>query len=281
MSIEKPATIEEHIVNLLKLGPKTTLWIVDNVKGSYRSRKPTKQGVYKAIRKLRDEQVVAVNNGVVMLHIHFLEALSDYLRQARQTTHQSLVEDTFLQLAEGEKITYNFSTVEKADIFWAHLFGVLIDTLDEKTPLYTYEPHNWFILSSRKSSELRLIKKMHEKNIPFLITVGYKSPLDMMAKEEYAITPNIQYHNEIKPSLGGNNYHLNIFGDVILEIWTDRKSANEIHDFFGEYKTLDEVSRRILESFIHQTGRTRIVISKNSKRSALLKQKLNRYFWIT
>ncbi len=280
MYLATPITIEDHILRILKTGPKTTLFLLEKLNTLFKNKKPTKQGIYKSLRKLKREQVITITNSTVALHNHFLESLEDYIQAAQHSTQKSFIDDSILQLSAGERIVYHFSTVEKADIFWAHLFSLLINTLNEKTPLYTYEPHNWFILSSRKSSEHKLIKKMHRENIPFLITVGHTTPLDLIAKKEYAITPNIQYHNESKPSLGKNNYHLNIFGDIILEIWTDKKAAEKIHAFFAEHKQLNDDSRQILESFIHLTGKTRIVISNDTKRAGLLKKKLNKYFWV-
>ena len=280
MYLATPITIEDYILRILKTGPKTTLFLVEKLNTLLKNKKPTKQGIYKSLRKLKREQVITITNSVVTLHDHFLESLEDYIQVAQHNTQKSFIDDSILQLAEGERIVYHFSTVEKADIFWAHLFSLLINTLNENIPLYTYEPHNWFILSSRKNSEHKLINKTHRENIPFLITVGHTTPLDLIAKKEYAITPNIQYHNESKPSLGKNNYHLNIFGDIILEIWTDKKAAEKIHAFFAEHKQLTDDTRQVLESFIHLTGKTRIVISNDKKRAGLLKKKLNKYFWV-
>ncbi len=280
MYLATPITIEDHILRILKTGPKGTLFLLEKLNTLFKDKKPTKQGIYKSLRKLKREQVITITNSTVALHNHFLESLEDYIQAAQRSTQKSFVDDSILQLSEGERIVYHFSTVEKADIFWAHLFSLLIDTLDKNIPLYTYEPHNWFILSSRKPSEHKLIKKTHRENIPFLITVGHTTPLDLIAKKEYAITPNIQYHNESKPSLGKNNYHLNIFGDIILEIWTDKKAADKIHTFFAEHKHLTEENMQTLESFIHLTGKTRIVISSDKKRAEMLKKKLNKYFWV-
>lgn len=280
MYLATPITIEDHILRILKTGPKTTLFLIDRLNTLLKHKRPTKQAIYKSLRKLKREQVITITHSTVTLHDHFLESLADYIQTAQQNTQKSLIDDSILKLSAGEKIMYHFSTVEKADIFWAHLFSLLINTLNKHTPLYTYEPHNWFILSSRKTSEHNIIKKMHKEHIPYLITIGHTTPLDLIAKKEYAITPNIQYHNELKPSLGKNNYHLNIFGDIILETWTDKKAAEKIHKFFMEHKELTDDARQVLESFIHLTGKTRIVISNNKKRAELLKKKLNKYFYL-
>lgn len=279
MNIEDPTKVSDHIIHALGNGPLPTLDLVETVMTSH-PKNPTKQGVYKALRELKSTKVVSIVKGVVSLHSHWMDYMSHFITLAKFHAQEQVSEKNFLQLQEGERISYHFNSAKEADVFWDHVFGYFIDIMKPEEALFTYTPHDWTVLTSHYEAELQLARKLLTKNIPYLATVGYRFPFDKLTKKKFKILKNIQYNNLEKPFSEKIDYYFTIFGNFIVEVFPDKSTAQTIHEFFKTGNSFTEEKESELEKIISKRGKVRMVISHNAKKAEKLKKKLQKDFYI-
>ena len=276
MNLQHPKSIEDYIFNELQRGPVLTLDLVSTLT---RSKNVTKQGVYKVLRMLQNENIVTSVKGVTSLHSQWLGSLAEFLQET-QLNYKHAFEKNFFDIDEGDSIVYTFSNLKSADKFWAHIFNFYIDTLPQHESIYTYEAHNWFTFSSQLHSERMIAEKTHKQNIPYLATVGYNYPLDKIAKNNYPIPSTMQYFNLEKPIFDKLGYILSIFGEILVEVTYDDTTAEKIHNVFLKSKNLSDSVYEEIESIISGKSKIRFKISKNRRKTNLIKRKLQKHFWV-
>ena len=82
----------------------------------------TLQGVYKALRKLRDQEIVFLQQGEVMMNLRWLHELEDFATLTKHRYHDVTGSSGhFLQLQDGDRITYIFKNPVQVDAFWNHV----------------------------------------------------------------------------------------------------------------------------------------------------------------
>ncbi len=278
MELYKPKKLKDLILKELKSGPIKTLEMVDHFKKSKTSF--TKQAVYLALRELTDSGVITINKGVITLYSRWLDDLADYVNVAKYNNKGISPQKSFLDLQESERIEYFFNSAQEAEMFWSHVFGLFLDVVKRGSQVYTYVPHDWFMLMSRAHSEEWQIKKAFTKGVQYLATAGNNTLLDKEAKKILLKLEGIQANNLDRPLFKKKNYYLNIFGDILIEIYIDIPTANRLEEFFKNYTHMTKESVARLDDIINNRGKNRIVISKNSKKTQKIVKKLSKDFWI-
>lgn len=264
MELYKPKKLKDLILIELKDGPIKTLNMVDHFKKSKNSF--TKQAVYLALRELTDSGVITINKGLITLYSRWLDDLADYVNVAKYNNKGISHQKSFLDLQESERIEYFFNSAQEAEMFWSHVFGLFLDIVKRGSQVYTYVPHDWFILMSRAHSEEWQIKKAHTKGVQYLATTGHNTALDKVARKIMQNLEGLQTNNKERPLFKKKNYYLNIFGDILIEVYIDIPTANRIEHFFQTYTHVTKESVAELDNIINNRGKNRIVISRNKKR---------------
>lgn len=275
MELYKPLKLKDKIILLLKEGSIETLTLVGHFKSDF-----TKQAVYLALRELKSAGVITISKGVVTLYSRWLDDLADYVTIAKYNTKGVSNQKSFLELQEQERIEYYFNSAQEAEMFWAHMFGIFLDVVKPYSQVYTYVPHDWFVLMSRAHSEEWQIRKAHKNNIQYLAVTGNNTLMDKEARKIIQSLPGIQTNNLDRPMFKKKNYYLNIFGDILIEVYIDMKTANRIEDFFQTYSRLTKEVVQTLDSILKDRGRNRIIVSRNSSKSVKITKKLGKDFWI-
>lgn len=267
-------SIEACIINEIKDGGKTAMQIVAILIS--KNKKVTKQAIYQVLRKLKKEEVVVVFRKRVTLSQLWLDKMITFFESASSITNKK-VREPFLNLTEGDSITYSFKTPYLTDQFWGHAFLLLVATTSANDPVYIYNPHQWFMIT-RYESELALIKQIESYKKIGIFLIGNQDPIDLYIKK-YFSNRNVQYYNK-QISLP-YNYYMNIFEDYILEVWLDKKLTKEIDDWYKNNKEINTKNTEELTVIVHKSGRNKMRISRNKKRAFRLKKLFAKDFYIS
>jgi hypothetical protein len=277
MSLLKPIRIEDYIINHLKTGPVTCLKLV--VKIQEDRRKTTKQAVYAALRLLKSQEQIIILKGTASLNITWINQMVGLFEAAKSNYIGDNSRGSFLDLEDKERIKYYFNDVHKADIFWTHVYYLLLERLQPGEPVFLYNPHEWFLIA-RNENEKAVIKTTIQRGNPFLLTSGNNTFLDKYVGK-YLDGDKSQYNILPKALFRENNYYINIFGDFIIEAWLDKTISERVEKLYQKTTQWNDSVRSEAEEILKTSGRMRIVISRNQKKTEKIKKTLRKGFAIT
>ncbi len=277
MIFSKEGSIESLVCSLLQHGPVDTAALIPQIQEQ--RPKTTKQGVYAALRQLRKEEVVVMHHKKVSFNVRWLKQVGQFFVIAEQHyVAEDLGRDNFLNLRDGEKIAYFFSSPTETDKFWGHALILLGESsVPESEPAYLYNPHEWFLIA-RKESERECIAIIAKKR-RFLLTAGANTPLDRAVADEFDGNLS-QYHMLERPLFSKSNYYVNIVGDFLIEVWIDPDIAARIEAVYNGDEKNPEVVREKLIAIVGGKGRSRLQVSRNAKKAERLKWLLKKNFYI-
>ena len=276
MLFSNEKSIENLVCILLQHGPIATTALIVQIK-EQRPR-TTKQGVYAALRQLRRDEIVVMHAKKASLNIRWLKQIDQFSAIAEQHyVEGNFGRDNFLNLKDGEKIAYFFSSPTETDQFWGHALVILAESSPSNDePVYLYNPHEWFLIA-RQESERAFIDIITKKR-RFLLTAGAKTPLDRAVANEFDGDMS-QYHMLEQPLFSKNNYYFNIVGEFLIEVWIDSNIATRIEEVYRTAEKIDGAVRTKLIEIVRGKGRSRLTISRNAKKAERLKKMLRKNFY--
>ncbi len=273
----KDPKIEDLILDVLSDGQQSTLALIDKI----REKRPqtTKQAVYQALRVLKANETIVQSREEVSLSSVWLKRLADFTEKAELNYKQKERPSTnFLGLKQGEKISYTFKTFEATDMFWAHAFDVLADVTMQTSPIFLYNPHEWFLLA-RPESEIYLFDHTVKNGRKMFLMIGNNDPLDMYVSKFFDGEKK-NYYASPKALFLKNNYYLNVLDDFLIEVWLDPKVSAEIDYVYKHTKIFDEnIKAKILE-IIKKRGKNKLIITRNKRKADQVKRMFKEYFLI-
>jgi hypothetical protein len=270
----------EKIVEALRQGPLKTVDLIEHLrKNKVRS---TIQGVYKSLRSLRKQQIVLLHKKEAVLNQSWLQQLQKFTLLA-EYAYRHPVSDSghFLQMKDGDRITYEFKDPIQVDIFWNHVLYVLFDALPKTDRWYAYASHCWFLLGRRKD-ELALQNYMKARKILYLFTVGNKTPLDRVIRKDFDGI-NSKYHMLEKPLFAKRKNNLgivlNIVGDYIIEAQYDKHITDSIENFYKTNITASPGKIAELETIVSLHSRIKFSITRDASKAADLSRMFEKNFY--
>ncbi len=269
--------IEKLILQMLQKGAISTIKLIENI---FTIRpKTTKQGVYRVLRKLKNEEKIVIYGKSVSLNLHWIKNMNEFFSLAQfYNTPKVANPDGFLNVQEKEKIVYFYKNLNLLDSFWSHAFHMFNEVLNPKEPIFVFNPHEWFAYA-RQETEQILIKTMKEKSRQVLITVAHGYPLDKELKKKFR-NDFLQYSIADKKIFEKQNYYFNIFNDCLIEVFLDQVIAKQIDRFFKKTTNFDDKAGEQLSEIISKNGKNKLVISKNKIKSEKYKKLLSKDFYI-
>lgn len=266
-------SIESYIVRFLQ---KTSFSTVDLIEAIQKIRPHTpKQSVYLALRKLKKKEIITLHKKMVSLHKVWIADMKDFFTKADVL---SSAEGTggLLNLQEKEYVSYKFKSLLSLDMYWAHAFAVFIGNLNPGDKVLLYNPHQWFLIA-RKKSELTIIKEVDKQKISWIQLIGGKKALDIQIKKYFDGASSRCYL--LGKNIFDNNYYVNCFGDLLIEVWLDEKAAQEIEVIYSKYKNLDEEVIKALQAIVEDKRYFhKMKISRNIDKSKKLSKVFGKYF---
>lgn len=275
MNLNTPTSTEEIIINALASTSENGEILLTTV----RQTKPrfTKQALYVVLRKLLQQEVVVKHGKQFSLARPWLSKMTQFFSIAQERYGVRTEGVDFLNLTDGDKISYVFKSPHEADRFWGHAFDVLAAVMPQSEPVYIYNPHEWFILA-RAESELHLFSTLKDKKRQIWLTVGNRDPLDIFAKQYFDGT-YLQYHLLEKPLFEKDTYYLNIFGDYVIEASIDPETASAVDKLYKSSTEWDDTTKHHLQTLVAK-GKTKLTISRNERKAQKLKKLLGQYFFV-
>jgi hypothetical protein len=270
--------LESTIIELLQ----TKNWVIVNLISFLQDHKsnPTKQAIYQSIRKLKKSEIVIVANKTISLSSIWIDRMYNFFSIAQHAYQGGVFREdyseTFLNLEEGDKITYEFKNPVMTDIFWGNAVNLLAKQVPSNEPIYLYNPHQWFLLV-RQEIELDLMHQSEAMGHPWFIYVPHTTPLDIYTKKlvkkpSILFTQAKHYYKE--------NVYFNILGDFIIKVTLDKKTQHHIDTFFKTYSLWNEQSIHALKQIIESTrGRNILTIMRSKKNVVKYKKLFKKYFY--
>lgn len=274
MNIVSPEKIEDIIVSKLIYGEQASTSLLNKVRE--RRENTTKQGFYAVLRKLRKNEVILVYKGIVSLNTSWIKKIKDMFETADSKYLSGQRSFDALRLEDGESLSYMFNNLNNLDIFWGHSQNIFLHNSHSNEAVYCYDPHYWLYLA-RNESEIELLNQISKNKRQFFMNVGYSYFLDKIIKKNFR-SDYLQYnHNRISDK---NNYYVTVIGDYITEVYLDKKTSNIINEFYEKTSELNDSVISFLKKLLSKKIRSRIKITRNSIKSAALKKKLGKNFYI-
>lgn len=273
MAFLQQNSIESLIIKSLKDTGSSGPDIISAVK----KHKPTltDQAIYVVLRRLISDTILYKRDKTYSINRLWLTELYNFA-SSRLNTLQRAEAREVLDLEDGDKITYQFKNPHLMDIYWEHIFDTLLAVHDKTIPIIVYHPHNWF-LYARPESEKFFLQQFTKQKIRALFTTCGKTPLDLKFK-------NTWRSEYLQINCGNsygfkNGYYVNILGDIIIEVFTDATFSKEIEKIYTLSDT-DESFKQFMKTVSSKRYKTKLVISKDKKKSDLLFKKITKDFFV-
>lgn len=280
MDIFGDNTINNLILTSLSEGPKKGVDLIEEIK--HKRKGSTKQGVYKALRGLLESERVIKYRKNLALNQLWLNKVDAFLRQTDKNylinKKPKKSHDSIDWMQEGSKMSLVFNSYELHDKFYSHLFSLIIKKTDPQSPIYVYNPHEWFVLGvNLKKNEDYLFGWLKEIKRQLYFTIGYNTTLDRKFREEYGSDEiQIALDEKIKFPM---NYSVNIIGNYIAESRSDMQFAENMHTIYENTEDYHEAGQRVRE-LLQKKYRLKMIISYDTKRAKKLKDKLAKNFFV-
>lgn len=271
----------EKIVHSLRQGPLETATLIQRLQ--QKERHTTVQGIYKALRQLRAQQIVFLQQGEATLNLRWLHELESFASLAEHAYHDASAHSGhFLQMQDGDRIVYAFKNPIQVDAFWNHVLYSLFEALPDINRWFAYASHCWFLLG-RRNEELALKNFMQTRGIRYLFTVGHKLPLDRAIKHDFDGT-HAQYAMLEAPLFQERANHLgivlNVVGPYIIEAHYDKKTVERIERFYQSTAQLTAEKTQELEKIVALPARIKFVITRSEQRAKKLTHLLGKSFYL-
>jgi hypothetical protein len=275
MNIASPKSIEDHIIINLQNGALPIIKLIEIIEKI--RPKTTKQGVYLAIRKLKKQEIVVVHKKNASLSSVWLKAMEEFFVSAQyKTKNVTTTGNGFLNLQDGEKLTYFFKNPILTDAFWSHVFLTCVEASSPQKPVLIYNPHEWFILA-RTDNEIGLFNRIAGRGQELGVLVGGTTPLDTRTSQYFDNSMKM-YGIAEKPLFPKNNYYINIIGDFVIEAWLDKKISLQIEDFYKGVRVFSATEKANLEKILSQKGKNKFSVSRNKRKADMIRAKFKKYF---
>lgn len=273
----------------MKLFPKQSLesiiithlqyksWVIVELIEELRIKRPklSKQAVYQILRKLKKSEIVIVTSKRVALSSIWIDRMHEFFTVAKLAYKGSdTSSESFMTLADGDRIVYEFKDPTATDIFWGHAMGLLITHMKTNEPVLLYNPHQWFLLM-RPDSELHLIKQFEFMGHPWFTYIPSKTSLDTYAKSLFSGTSSCY--------LGDTHYfksnrYINVFGDFIIEVDIDVPTHTQIEHIFKIESDPDNAQKKLVSLIARMHGRNKLTITRSNKKAEKYRKMFKKYF---
>lgn len=270
--------LEEEVLDFLEEGPRRTTDIIETLALTCAV---TRQGVYKALRKLKKEEKVTVHKKMVSLSLVWLGQELVRLSKVAKLYQSPGRGNFFLALNAGEQVTFRFRTLQELDLFWVQAFLQIIPSLQKKEPVYTAGPHDWFAYA-RPSTDTAWIVAAERGSHPQRMVITHPAPLDkkVLAYRQRSRSSRIETCFGENPFHQSERKYFNIAGSWVFEAVLDERIAETLNSWIKRQRCLplSGEEEKELERILHMTGKHHLKISHAPQRSEKLQMKLEKFF---
>lgn len=237
----------------------------------------TPQGAYKALRKLKKDEVVTRHDKTVSLSFPWISNQISKFTEIAEVYKVPARENYFLQLKPGEYVSFKFRNLRELDIFWTHAFLLLETQLPKKFPAYSVVPHDWFSYA-RPSTDKAWGERLDASTRQQGVVITHPASLDKKVLGE-------RKSKFLEYIFGENPYHqderkyFNIIGQWIFEAKLDAAANHKLIEWIKNNPEVVVVRENAeLWKIIDLAGSNTLKISRAPRRAETMSRKLNKYF---
>ncbi len=230
--------------------------------------KYTKQGIYKALRRLRDEEkILWSKRGKIEIHLLWIQREIDKLATA--LPEKELVFKRFSEVP----VSYTASTLADLERLYGQIFISLISSLknDVRNFLF-YDVHNYTYINTTMIVDW-YIDYIRRSGGDIFLLVGSLSPLDELLRKRNKMK-EIHYYC-ISPRW---KEALSVFGDYVISIHFNKKILSEFEKIFS-FTTLEEATP-LLSDLYQRKLNSKITIELNPTKANSISKTFKKYFII-
>ncbi len=261
MIFTKKTRLEEYLVEILDKGTRDGPSLLAEV--AAQAGPTTKQAMYKALRKLLQEEVINKQGTHYALNRVWLQKVFQFAQKHIQGP--SFVDtQNILEFEEGDSVSYTFKNPFLLDLMWGHLYDILYEANPTEQAMLNYHPHEWIILSRPESEKFWLSRFVQDKKM-MLFAIGNNSFLDKKFQKEYGsvyVPINLGNTYGLKP-----NQYLAVLGDYVFEVTTDMEFENRVNEFFAGVTSEEQINQKQITAISKFKYRSKLKLSKNAKKA--------------
>src|SRR3989338_3328701 len=265
-------SVEEAVLNILQKGTLLGTEIVRQT--SLLRTDTTKQAVYRVLRKLKKEEKIVIHGKSVSLNIQWLKAMGEFYSLA-EFYYSGSSGETFLNLKGRDKIIYSFKNLNLLDAFGIHALHMMGMVTEKHTPLFAYNPHEWFFCARREAEQM-FVEAMHKDDRQLFLVSSHSDPLDLELRKHYQ-GDSLQYHIVKKSLFPKDSYYFVVFGDYLMEVYFDEKIIHELDEFYRKTLVWNEDAKESLQKIVLKSSKNKLVISRNRRKIERYKKMLSPY----
>lgn len=265
------SSIGQTIISLLEKGSISKPDLLECVR---KKNRVTIQGVYKELRRMIADGTVLSHKQALSLNLLYISKQYDRWSSVLNNYEGGLsLKNHFLDLQEGESLTYRFRTLNDLDAYWVHASLVLDKHLDQQAASYSVIPHDWF-LYGRKETDLFWTRR---QKVKMRLIITHPTPLDKEVSKErrhagYTVMLGV---NPLRQDEG---VYYTLMEDYIFKITLKAKTMQQIKTFMNTYDRIDRIDPEELLKLIYSSGESVMKITKDKNKFNKLASKCKKYF---
>lgn len=233
----------------------------------------TKQGLYKALRNLLQNEIAIKEGRYYSLNKVWLTRFRDFIEEGENNLGISL---PFQNSSINARKVITFKDAEALDIYWGHLYLSLRNKF-KGSIFFFYNRHNWSIYE-RPHSEGYLYQSSIKEGNKVMITLGANTLIAQKFKKDFAKN-NIQITIDGK-FLVPKTDHICIIEDYFILTRYDKKTVALIDSLFDKAISFGETETRELHRILLSCKKPKIIITKNIKKANTWRRRLAKNFVI-
>jgi len=262
--------IEEVIIDTLADGSHDSLVLLQKVQ---QKTNATKQGFYRALRVLLNNEIITKNKQFVLLNPLWANRIEKFVERIN-TISTPKESETLLHLNEGDTMVFRFKSIIDLYLLWNHYFFIFCQKT-EGSVLF-FNTHNfWTLIRSDIENEMYAWIKNNNKKA--YCVIGHDTPLDRTTSDYIKKDYGIELAYENNPSIRETVFPA-VFGDYIMSTILDPVTVAAINELYKKYEKLEPSVQDELENIITNMKRSKVTIEKNKKKAEKIRKKLMNYF---
>lgn len=273
---QKQKDLQSEIINLLSTGSKHVPTLAASLASHTSS---SLQGVYKALRQLKTEEVVSIHNKHVSLSLIWVDAQKKKY-EAIQKTYTSMAFLTQLQNGETKSLSFHFSSLNELDLFWTQSFLLLAETTAPEEISYASHPHDWYFYA-RNETDTYWKQEHVSKGRRSHIIISHATKLDKLVikkREEDKTLPLAHLYDN--PLQQDEYTYYNVIGNYVFIAKLDKTIAPKLNHFIQTQDSLhfSQTSHTALNELLESKSKHTLVIKKSPTQASKIKQTFAKFF---
>ena len=222
MLLSTQPKIEEVIVDSLADGPHDSLVLLEKIQ---KKTKVTKQGFYRALRELLNDEIITKNKQLVLLNPLWASRIEKFVERINTvSTHKE--SEALLRLDEGDTMVFRFKSIIDLYLLWNHYFFIFCQKTEG--PVVFFNTHNFWALI-RSDIENGMYAWIKENNKKAYSVIGHGTPLDRTTSDYLKADYGIELTYQPTPLIRETVFPA-VFGDYIMSTIIDPATVRAIDE---------------------------------------------------